>query len=223
MFVDYTSIAGILEEYFEKFEISRKLIQAKPRSRDVDLILIRKSIRRIFSLDPHFEIIGIVDLVKEGEMGEAEERAYREFKAMEFEAQPSPIFGKPKFRPTVILSYLSRRLGLQPSNALIREFESDEEFNRLFRKVRPIRLRVELESIPQHLDLEIVGEELSTVLREAVVDYYNKPERLRFYINSSFIISSPLVGRAFRNAFKLVLASGRILRSFVRAYGYGRE
>ena len=220
MFLDYMSIARILEEYFESYDISGRFIRAKPKNRSVNQVFIRKAVERFLSFDPHIEIIGVVDVVGDEEMDESAREAYRKLKLFEFEAYPGLIFGKPKFKPTPTLSYLSERLNLTPSESLVNKFKNNKKFVKLFRKVRPVRLKVELESFPNYLNVGLVQEEgLSVVLREAVLSYYREPERIRFYVNTACILSSPFVGKTLKNSLNLMLASSEMVRDFLKDFG----
>lgn len=213
MFLDYNSIVKILNKKIKSFYVTPVLVRVLPNSEDsVDEILIRKYSETMFSMDPNWEMTGILDVCSEEKMSEDMKDKFRQLKVMEFNAEPGLIFASPKFQPTKELTYLMSRLQIERSEELVSIFKENKEFVEKFKRIRPARFKVALDSFPD----EYAVKDLSMEARkEIIVDYFYNPRRLRFFITTSSIISSLNLGKSINELFDLVILSGRLVRKFL--------
>jgi hypothetical protein len=138
---------------------------------------------------------------------------FRQLKAMEFDAKPSIIFANPNFQPTEELAYLMSRLEIKRSEELVNTFKENKEFVGKFKRIRPAKFKVALDSFPEEYAVQNLSME---VRKEIIIDYFYNPRRLRFFITASSMISSLNLGKAINELFDLVILSGQLVKNFLR-------
>ncbi|MGC9014720.1 MAG: hypothetical protein ACP5KW_10140 [Thermoproteota archaeon] len=218
MFLDYNSVVKILNKKIRSFHVTPILVRVLPTDEDsVDEVLIRKYSETMFSMDPNWEMMGILNVCSEEKMSEDMKDKFRQLKVMEFDAKPSLIFANPNFQPTEELAYLMSRLEIKRSEELVNIFKENKEFIGKFKRIRPAKFKVALDSFPE----EYAVQNLSTEARkEIIIDYFYNPRRLRFFITTSSIISSLNLGKAINELFDLVILSGRLVRKFLEGESF---
>ncbi|MBO3801665.1 MAG: hypothetical protein QW768_06130 [Thermoproteota archaeon] len=213
MFLDYNSVTKILRKKIKNAQVTPIFIRVLPVYEDsVDEILIRKYLENMLSMDPNWEMTGVLNVCSEERMNEDMKDMFRKLKTMEFDAAPSLVFAKPNFQPTEELVFLKKRLELNRSEELVNLFRENKEFIGKFKRIRPAKFKVALDSFPDEYAVQNLSPE---VKKEVIVDYFYNPRRLRFFITASSIISSPNLGRTINELFDLVILSGKIVRKFL--------
>lgn len=214
MFLDYNSVVKILNKKVRSAHVTPILVRVLPISEDsVDEVLIRKYSETMFSMDPNWEMTGILNVCPEEKMSEDIKDTFRQLKTMEFDAKPSLVFANPNFQPTEELIYLMSRLEIKRSEELANIFKENKEFIEKFKRIRPAKFKVALESFPDEYAVQNLSIEAR---KEIIIDYFYNPRRLRFFITTSSIISSLNLGKAINELFDLVILSGRVVRKFLK-------